>query len=70
MYNDMPPSLLHSLPQCDMLSHVYRQIKANGYGGVTIQALYRDEVQDFTQVRESVFVMMMAVFCDLVPICW
>lgn len=31
--------------------HLYRQLLAGGYRGALFDAIYRDEVQDFTQVR-------------------
>jgi hypothetical protein len=35
----------------DMVAHVYRGLKRDGYLGVPIHNLYRDEVQDFTQAE-------------------
>lgn len=33
----------------DLVAHLYRQLRTDGYRGVAVHALYRDEVQDFTQ---------------------
>ncbi|EFJ46513.1 hypothetical protein VOLCADRAFT_118102 [Volvox carteri f. nagariensis] len=33
----------------DLVGHVYREMSVSGYTGTPIHALYRDEVQDFTQ---------------------
>ncbi|KAI3424745.1 hypothetical protein D9Q98_008134 [Chlorella vulgaris] len=35
----------------DLVAHVYRQLAEQGYQGVPIHNLYRDEVQDFTQAE-------------------
>lgn len=36
----------------DLVASIYRRLAAHGYGGTEVHALYRDEVQDFTQVRQ------------------
>ncbi|GLI67622.1 hypothetical protein VaNZ11_011869, partial [Volvox africanus] len=33
----------------DLVGHIYREMAASSYSGTPIHALYRDEVQDFTQ---------------------
>ena len=35
----------------DLVTHLYRQLSAAPYKGARIRALYRDEVQDFTQAE-------------------
>ena len=35
----------------DLVSHIYRALRADGYRGTKIHNLYRDEVQDFTQAE-------------------
>jgi hypothetical protein len=35
----------------DLVAHVYGGVKRDGYLGVPIHNLYRDEVQDFTQAE-------------------
>lgn len=35
----------------DLVSHIYRALKAEGYRGTPIHNLYRDEVQDFAQAE-------------------
>ena len=34
----------------DLVASVYRRLAVHGYQGVPVHALFRDEVQDFTQV--------------------
>jgi hypothetical protein len=48
------PELKGTLGVCrydrqDMVSHMFRQLAAGGYQGTPIHAMFRDEVQDFTQ---------------------
>ena len=40
-----PKPFLHRYDLCDLLSHVYRQLRDGGYEGVTIHSIYRDEVR-------------------------
>lgn len=35
----------------DLVSHIHRALRAQGYRGVPVHDLYRDEVQDFTQAE-------------------
>ena len=35
----------------DLLFHIYQSLKTNGYQGVPIHNITRDEVQDFTQAE-------------------
>ncbi|GMH41232.1 hypothetical protein BSKO_09142 [Bryopsis sp. KO-2023] len=35
----------------DLVGHIYRQIKKDGYNGTKIHNIFRDEVQDFTQAE-------------------
>ncbi|KXZ49100.1 hypothetical protein GPECTOR_23g31 [Gonium pectorale] len=35
----------------DVVGHVYRELTVGGYNGTPVHALYRDEVQDFTQAE-------------------
>lgn len=35
----------------DLVSHIYRSVRADGYRGTPIHNLYRDEVQDFAQAE-------------------
>lgn len=37
--------------RADLAAHLYKQLLAGGYRGALFDAIYRDEVQDFTQVR-------------------
>ena len=35
----------------DLVSHIFRQLADARYDGTPVHSLYRDEVQDFTQVQ-------------------
>ena len=37
--------------RADLAAHLYRQLVGGGYRGVAFDAIYRDEVQDFTQAE-------------------
>lgn len=37
----------------DLVGSVYRRLVVHGYQGAPVHALFRDEVQDFTQVMRS-----------------
>lgn len=39
--------------RADLAAHLYRQLAGGGYRGAAFEAIYRDEVQDFTQVGPS-----------------
>lgn len=46
-----PPLLQRRYDDGDLLAHLHRHLAAEGYRGVPLHALYRDEVQDFTQAE-------------------
>jgi hypothetical protein len=37
--------------RCDLAAHLYQQLVGEGYQGVPLDGVYRDEVQDFTQAE-------------------
>jgi hypothetical protein len=42
--------------RADLSAHLYRQLMTTGgYLGARFEAIYRDEVQDFTQVRRAIW---------------
>jgi hypothetical protein len=42
--------------RADLAAHLYRQLTTTGgYIGARFEAIYRDEVQDFTQVRQAIW---------------
>ncbi len=46
----------------DLLFHIYHSLKTNGYQGVPIHNITRDEVQDFTQAELLVDLRYVAHF--------
>lgn len=44
----------------DLLAYLHRQFSFTGYQGARVHALYRDEVQDFTQAELALDLLVVA----------